>query len=505
MKNYLLRDILFVVLLVVLILAHFISPFKSSLPEETRTKPQLVPHTATTTFQPISVPFLPSASASLNVSGSQWGRSTCYIGATEGSSRFSLADLLDLGINAYHVYGGMSRWEAKDDSQVYGVPTIAQIRANPNVINWSWWDNVMTNPSEGSDYWWVKASTAWQGNARTLFGDLQSAGIRVILDLRNRDDKNNPAWSPDPPITAADWNEWWEHVFALVYWLNVRNHYNINDFEVQNEPDSPWQGWHGTLRQYKLFMQYTKDAINTVYKKYLPGRTYHLYGPVTQGESRWPAALMQQGSITSVDIHDYSSNISPYVKRVHEWMNAEGYEHAPLWLTEWGSIAENAYSSAPFGIVLLNNLMRGSRPGNEYIYGSTVFALYDYASKALGFISASGQRRLDYYALRMGIRAFQGCRPTYQSITSTDNLLALATRNPDGSYSLLITNQSWQQPYTIGVKLSALMLKGNGTIQRFDAQDPDTNAGPVQIVNGYTTVTLPPSGAVLLTCAKSEA
>ena len=47
----------------------------------------------------------------------------------------------------------MQRWEAQDDDGVYGSPSIAQIKANVNAVNWAWWDNVMTTPPNGSDYW----------------------------------------------------------------------------------------------------------------------------------------------------------------------------------------------------------------------------------------------------------------------------------------------------------------------------------------------------------------
>src|SRR6266699_5179619 len=155
----------------------------------------------------------------ITVNGQQWGNSTCYIGATEGSSRFNIADLEDLGINTYHIYGGMSRWEAQDDSSVYGSPTIAQIKANPNAINWKQWDTVMTNPTGGSDYSW-EPTPRWQGNARTLFSELNAAHIRIVLTLRNRDDQHNPSWSPDTLRTTTDWTEWWEPVFATIYWLD---------------------------------------------------------------------------------------------------------------------------------------------------------------------------------------------------------------------------------------------------------------------------------------------
>ena len=100
--------------------------------------------------------------------------STCYIGATEGNVRFNVADLQDAGLNTYRIYGGMSRWERQDDDGVYGSPTIDQIKANPNLVNWTWWDNIMTTPPDGSDYHWSgEPGTTWQGNARTIFRHLK--------------------------------------------------------------------------------------------------------------------------------------------------------------------------------------------------------------------------------------------------------------------------------------------------------------------------------------------
>ncbi len=133
------------------------------------------------------------ATQTITVSGSQWGVSTCHIGATEGNVRFAVADLQDAGVNTYRVYGGMQRWEAQDDDGAFGSPSVAQIEQDPNVINWAWWDNVMTNPPNGSDYWWSGNDNLWQGNARTMFQSLKDAGIRVVLTLRNVDNNDNPA------------------------------------------------------------------------------------------------------------------------------------------------------------------------------------------------------------------------------------------------------------------------------------------------------------------------
>lgn len=437
--------------------------------------------------------------AAISVSGTQWGQSTCYIGATEGSSNFNIADLTDLGINVYHIYGGMSRWEAQDDSSAYGYPTIAQIKANPNAINWKWWDTIMTNPPDGSDYWWQPAPR-WHGNARTLFSTLQAANIQVMLVLRNRDDQNQPAWAPNPPKTAADWNEWWEHVFATVYWLDVRNHYNVTNFEIQNEPDIPHQGWtpQASEAQYFTFAQYTFDAISYVFHTYLPGQTFHVLAPATAGVDSWPRDALQHipQYFDSMDVHVYA-NYQQTVEKVHAWMNETGHTDKPLWITEWGSYKPR-YSSESFGVDLLNDLISGSSPGNDYVYGSTIFSLYDFGTDALGLIDAHDHRRIDYYAMQMGIRALQGCRPTYQSAASTKDLQAMTTVDANKNIYLLVTNTNPNTAYTVQANLSALRTRASGVMWQYDAAHPDIVVGNPSLYNGRATFTIPASGAILL-------
>ena len=450
------------------------------------------------TVTPSPTPTLVTTSATMTVNGQRWGTSTCYIGATEGSSTFNINDLLDLGINAYHIYGGMSRWEAQDDSSHYGTPTIDQIKADPNVINWQQWDTIMTNPPDGSDYWWEPAPR-WQGNARTLFSTLQQAHIRPILVLRNRDDQNKPSWSPNPPRTAADWNEWWEHVFATVYWLNVRNHYNVTDFEILNEPNIPQQGWtpQATEADYFTLAQYTSDAINFVFHTYLPGMTYHIDAPTTSGGT-WPKDALQQipQDFDSMDVHDYSGNYRTAVERVHEWMNQAGHSQMPLWVSEWGSY-QGQYNQEPFGVSMLSSMIYSSFPGNDYVYGSLLFALYDYSTNATGLIDYHDNRRIDYYAVRMGIQALQGCRPTYKTTSSTSNLVAITTIDQSKNVYLLVTNQS-SVSYKVQVNFSSLLRKASGTILQFDSHHPDSVVGKLAVDNGTTTLVIPASSAVMV-------
>jgi hypothetical protein len=63
-----------------------------------------------------------AGTGTLTVSGTQLGVTSQYLGANEGSSQFNINDLVDLGINSYRMYGGMSRWEPTNDSSTYGSP-----------------------------------------------------------------------------------------------------------------------------------------------------------------------------------------------------------------------------------------------------------------------------------------------------------------------------------------------------------------------------------------------
>jgi hypothetical protein len=444
----------------------------------------------------------------IQVNGSQWGVTTRYIGATEGNSRFDLKDLQDLGINTYRIYGGMPRWETQDDDSRYGWPSITDIKANPNLINWSWWDNVMDNPLNGSDYWSANTpNTIWKGNARTIFSTLRAAKIRPVLTIRNVDQFNNPAWAKqlNPPRTEADWNEWWEHVFATVYWLNVRNDYGVDDFEIHNEPDHREQGWGGTQAEYFELIRVAKDAIAHVYQTYLPNRIYHIHAPMTVGGSQWPLDSLQKSStrFDSVNIHNYDLDISSYTQRVHDWMNNTSYSQAPLWLGEWGTY-QNEYESLPFSINLIKNMIRGSQPEKNYIYGSHLFSLYDWHydwGSLQGLVGQQGEKRAGYYAFRMGIRALQGGRPTFFTASNNLDLMGITTQDVNGNLYLLLVN-SGQELLSINADLSAFMSVGIGDVWEFSENVKDEIVGNLSLKNGHAIFQIPKAAAILININK---
>ena len=241
-------------------------------------------------------------SYTVTVTATQNGTTQQSIGATEGCARFVVSDLLDVGFTNYRLWAGMSRVEPVDDDGVYGSPTIAQIKANPNIIPWSVWDAQFNRPDS---YFWSSGCPG--GGAQVSLKDILTAlkanGIKPVVTLRNVDNNDGPAWAMalNPPNSTEDWNEWWEFVFAWVYWANVRNNLDVHDWQVHNEPDNTGQGWDGTLADYIVYTQQTYDAIKYVYDTYLPGETFKLYAPVSTHANEWiTESLIQNDAILDV-------------------------------------------------------------------------------------------------------------------------------------------------------------------------------------------------------------
>lgn len=444
-----------------------------------------------------------SKAHSIVISNRVLGRSTQYIGAVEGNIAFDPADLEDSGINTYRIYGGMSRWESNDDDKVYGWPSIAEIKADPDLIPWDFWDQAMTSPNYGSDYSWSgRVGKVWSGSAVTLFSTLKSMGIRPVLTIRNVDNSRNPPWADqlNPPTTEADWNEWWEHVFATVYWLNVRNDYRVDEFEIHNEPDNPSQGWRGTMEDYFELVRMSKDAIDYVYQTYLPDRQYAIHAPVSLGKSHWPLKALQNipELFDSLNIHDYDADISTYVAKVRAWADHNGHSQSPIWLGEWGSYT-NDYDNYHFALNLIKNMMRASKPSSSYVFGSHIFSLYDWGlqGKYEGLIGPGGKRRVSYYAFRLGTRGLQGGKAVLDLESSRGQPMAMATKSEDGHVFLLLVNSD-RAAHSLAVDVSAHLQTGQGQQWGFSRDHLDETLNFISIQEGTVEVTVSPQSATLV-------
>jgi hypothetical protein len=127
-----------------------------------------------------------------------------------------------------------------------------------------------------------------------------------------------------------------------------------------------------------------------------------------------------------------------------------------------------------------------------------VFSFYGWGGTFVGLVSAEGEPRGGYYALRLAIRALQGGRPTFRTTASATDLVTITTRDPDGTVNLLVVNSSATADYRVRADLSGLLADGKGTIRQFSTQHKDEVVGQSDLANGLSTFEVPPAAAVLV-------
>ena len=430
------------------------------------------------------------AQESITVRALPIGISTKYMGVTGSYRDFDITVFKDLGINTNRIFSSVENFEPLDDNGDYGKPSINEVKANINIIPWDKWDNVI-NSNGLKDY----------------LDAMKSINVKVIINLRT----NSTGWMANIPKTPEDENEWWEHCAALAYWLNVRNDYQMDDYQFFNEPDqgAGQEFGNASVEDYVRLARLANDALGFVYSHYLPGRKYETYGPVTSWANSWITDMLTKAGdvFSNVDFHQYSSKnqFTDAIGAAHGMMNATGYAGLPVWMTEWGSydfdlpnVRQN--NSVPFAIKMINNVINMCAPGDGHISG---WEYYNYAYGSYGdeIMDENNEPRSVYYALRLAIRGLKGGKPIYSCNVSNNKLKAIASKDDDGTINVLVTDTSSIQSHTVNINLSALSVVAGSatTLSRYDASNKDVSSvGPTVGSNGVVQITIPPSGAVLI-------
>ncbi|HBK98168.1 MAG TPA: hypothetical protein DD001_13070 [Microcoleaceae bacterium UBA10368] len=148
---------------------------------------------------------------------------------------------------------------------------------------------------------------------------------------------------------------------------------------------------------------------------------------------------------------------------------------------------------------MIKNLIRGSQPGDNYIYGSHIFCLYNWGKLGLaeGLLLSGGKRRAGYYALRMGIRALQGGKSTFFPIANSPNLMVVATKDASNNVALLAVN-SQPNSYIVNADISALIKAGSGTVRELSSRAMDEVVGKLTLNGGNATFAVAGNSAILV-------
>ena len=439
-------------------------------------------------------------SASLTVHDVVLGQTSTYIGATEAGV-FFMDDLTDLGINTYRLWTKMAELEWWDDDDAraatpwmcteVGTPSIAEIKADQgsgfaNTIPWDWWEEQFT----GTYY-------TWSGHSREeVIQQCVDNGITPVLVLRNRDDGNQPdacggAWAPDSPIEQADLNEWWEHCFAIAYWLNVLHSYGVTHFEVLNEPDLAGQGWHGTQAEYVQLIQTAHDAVQ--FANDMAGIGTVIHAPVVSNSSSPYIAYSLDNAddeIAAVDYHTYADDPSASLTTVKATIGAHNPDGVtePIWVSEWGTYT-SSYDTFARAMLTAQQLLTFSK---EEVEGVTVFGMYDWGGFD-GLLDTDRARSETYYAYRLMTRGLKGGKERLDYAASGINGELMVTRDAEHVYILAINGDA-----TIDVDLSALGL-GEGEVNVYEYSDTHKDAvvATPAMAGGQFSFSAPASGVVL--------
>jgi hypothetical protein len=460
-----------------------------------------------------------AATVNITVENNLVGQTMEYIGATE-SAAFYVDDLKDLGINAYRLWTKMAELEWWDDDDAldglwddseYGTPTIADIKADQ--------PNGFSNTIPWADWWDVRFQEvqAWRYGTQTRQGIISALAdnqIVPIVVLRTYDDQGAPemrpwaAWAPRPPVNQDFRTEWWEHAFAIAYWLNCRNSHNVTHFEVLNEPDFNGQGWSefgGTEADYVQLVQDAYDAVR--FANDIVGIDTCIHAPVV---ANYGSAYLSDSldnadsSIQIVDYHTYADDPTTSIASVKSTIgdhNPDG-ETEPIWVSEWGALW-SSYDTLDRALLTAEQLMTFAEDGVE---GITIFNMYDWSAAVgqdFGLIDLQddgmgGVNRIrteTYYALRLMIRALKEAknRMAFNSNGLEPSGRAMVTQDDDGLY-IIVKNANG----SVTVDISGVPGYGGvATIYEYSAANRDAIVATSALTDGQFTFDAPASGLIL--------
>lgn len=480
----------------------------------------------------IHAPLARAESGTITVHNAVLGRTTTYIGATEAGG-FWIEDLDDLGINAYRLWTKMAELEWWDDDDAvdgnwddseYGTPITVQIKADAangftNTIPWAdWWDERFDEVQ------------AWRYGVQTRRGiitALVDSGITPVVTLRTYDDQGNPEmrpgaqWAPRPPVTEAFRSEWWEHCFAVAYWLNVRNDYGVTHFEVLNEPDYNCQGWCnsscsgfadnfcGTQAEYVQLVLDAHDAIS--YANSFAGLPVHIHAPVVASYSNPYVAYTldnADAAVQAVDYHTYAPDVRPSILGISATISSHNPDgvREPVWVSEWGALWDS-YNTFDRAMLTANQLLTFSE---EEVEGVTIFNMTDWLTATgqdYGLVdlqddSMGGVLRIpteSYYAYRLMTRGLVGGKDRLGHTASglSGDTRTMITRDAQYVYVVALRN-SVGTTGTVSVDMTAIG-SGSGVVivWEYSATNEDVVVETPMMTNAAFTFTVPADGIAL--------
>ncbi|MCP4249151.1 MAG: hypothetical protein GY778_19070, partial [bacterium] len=314
---------------------------------------------------------------------------------------------------------------------------------------------------------------------------------------------------------------WWEHCFAVAYWLNVRNGYGVTHFEVLNEPDFNCQGWCnnscsgfsadfcGTEAEY---VQLVLDAFDAVsYANGLVALDAYVHAPVVAGYASSYVASALAGAdaaIQVVDYHTYDADPRSTITAIRGTVSSQNPDGIvePLWISEWGALW-TSYDTMARAMLTANQLLTFCEEG---VQGVTIFNMYDWSTAAgqdFGLVDlqddgGGGAARAyteTYFAYRLMIRGLSGGKQILQTGVATGVVKGpgprvMATRDDD-FVALSVVDGNGSVLVDVA---SVTAFSGVAAVYEYSATNKDVVVSSPVVTDGKLTFAAPATGLSLV-------
>jgi hypothetical protein len=339
--------------------------------------------------------------------------------------------------------------------------TIDQVKANPNVLNWTTVGN-----------WYAKNFTTWMS---ALAGTGTIVCPMLIWNRNLESGASSPTGCSEEATfrtgTQGQQDEavFWIAAFGMAYWANVVNHYGLTHMDVSNEPDNCNGNGVDQVRvsTHNRMIQLAKDALKYVNQTsglVNPTLPAIMVGPsvMTETDGWVSAALSDAATRDALDIvswHSYwEEHLYDQITSCANDAYSRGASNKKQWLNEWGAFwYSDGYSN--------NRLVQEMAPimpilGRYKIECQMVWNLYGaFGGNAdMNLVTKSGQKSRFYWVTKLLNRALLGEKdllatnlPNTQGYQKADKFFAWGSQDAANLYVIIMNHKTTADQTTVNV------------------------------------------------------
>lgn len=188
--------------------------------------------------------------------------------------------------------------------------------------------------------------------------NIQDAGTKVFFRLGQKIEHNPKKYYVYPPKDSKKWAQVCEHIIRHYTegWADGHK-WNIEYWEIWNEPDLDARTWAGTPEQF--FELYKTTALHL--KKCFPN--LKIGGPALCGNEEWADRFLKYMSENSVPIDFFSWHIyathpedmASKADRIHALLQKHGYKDTESILDEWNYV-KGWTADYPYSVKVMNSM-----------------------------------------------------------------------------------------------------------------------------------------------------